>query len=164
MNTGQGLRFTETAEAAGIEPPVRGKTIEGLKIKGDACTRSSRAAAAADFDGDGDVDLVTNNFNHEPYLFRNDSPKQHYLQIRLRGKQANRDGFGSRVKVVSGDLVQYREAHSSGGYLTQSSPVLHFGLGSKAKVDRVEVAWPGSKTPQVLAGPKVDALLVIEQK
>lgn len=164
MNTGKGLRFTEKAEAAGLEPPSRGKYLDGFKIKGAPCSRSARAAAAADFDGDGDVDLVINNFNHEPYLFRNDSAKRHYLQVRLRGKEANRDGFGARVKVVSGDLVQYREAHSSGGYLTQSSPVLHFGLRDKDKVDRVEVLWPGSKAPQVEVDPKTDGVLVIEQK
>lgn len=163
-NTGRGLRFEESAEAAGIEPPVRGKTIEGFTIKGSPFARSSRAAAAADFDGDGDVDLVTNNFNHEPYLLRNDTPKGHYLQVRLRGKTANRDGLGARVKVSSGDLVQHRETHSSGGYLTQSSPILHFGLGHRSKVERVEVLWPGSKVAQVELDPEIDTLLVIEQR
>jgi hypothetical protein len=164
MNTGKGAHFVESARAAGIEPPVRGQYIEGLKIKGMACARSSRSAATGDFDGDGDDDLVTNNFNDEPYLFRNDTPSRHYLQIRLRGRRANRDGFGAQVKVVSGDLVQYRETHSTGGYLTQSSPVLHFGLGAGSHVDRVEVIWPGSKQPQVRLQPKVDSLLVIEQE
>ncbi|MEW5979470.1 MAG: CRTAC1 family protein [Acidobacteriota bacterium] len=164
MNTGKGLRFSDRAEAAGMEPPARGKYIEGLVIKGQACSRSSRSAAAADFDGDGDMDLITNNFNHEPYLYRNDSPRRHYLQVRLRGKTANRDGFGARVKVVSGDLVQFREAHSSGGYLTQSSPVLHFGLGQQIRVDRVEVTWPGQKKVQVKLNPRIDTLLTIEQE
>jgi hypothetical protein len=164
MNTGKGLRFTESAQASGLEPPVRGKTVEGLRIKGEPYVRSSRSAAAADFDGDGDIDLVTNNFNHEPYLFRNETSGRHYLQVRLRGKSANRDGFGARVKVVAGDLMQFRESHSSGGYLTQSSPVLHFGLGSRTKVDRVEVTWPGSKQVQTEADPKIDGILTIEQK
>jgi hypothetical protein len=162
MNTGHG-NFVDRAAEAGIEPPTRGKYIEGLQIKGQPCSKSSRSAAAADFDGDGDVDLIVNNFNHEPYLLRNESSNAHFLQIRLRGKKANRDGFGARVKVVTGDLVQYREAHSSGGYLTQSSPVLHVGLADARQVDRVEIIWPGTKQPQVVSNPQIDKLITVEQ-
>jgi len=163
MNTGKG-EFVERATESGIEPPARGKYIEDLKIKGESCSKSSRSGAAADFDGDGKLDLVVNNFNHEPYLFRNMSPARHFLQIRLRGKKANRDGFGAKVKVVSDKLVQYREAHSSGGYLTQSSPILHFGLGQNAAIDRVEVIWPGAKQPQVVPRPKIDTLITVEEQ
>lgn len=162
MNTGKG-NFVDRAAEAGIEPPSRGNYIEGLQIKGQPCSKSSRSAATADFDGDGDLDLIVNNFNHEPYLLRNDSSKVHFLQLRLRGRKSNRDGFGARVKIVSGDLVQYREAHSSGGYLTQSSPVLHFGLANTTQVDRIEVIWPGTKHPQVVTKPQVDCLITLEQ-
>jgi hypothetical protein len=163
VNTARG-GFVDRAATSGIEPPARGKTIEGLKIKGEACSRSSRSAATADFDGDGDLDLIVNNFKHEPYLLRNDSPKAHFLQISLRGKKSNRDGCGARVKVIAGDLTQYREAHSSGGYLTQSSPVLYFGLGKAETVDRVEIIWPGPKEAQVISNPRIDSLLNVEQK
>jgi hypothetical protein len=163
MNTGKN-QFVDRATESGIEPPARGKFIENFKIKGEPCSRSSRSGAVADFDNDGRLDLVVNNFNHEPYLFRNISPVKHYLQIRLRGKKSNRDGYGTRVKVISDNLVQYREAHSSGGYLTQSSPILHFGLGENARVGRVEIIWPGAKRPQVVLNPKVDSLITVEQQ
>lgn len=29
------------------------------------------------------------------------------------------------------------------GYLAQSSRLLHFGLGDRNQIDRVEVTWPG---------------------
>src|SRR5262249_30296748 len=153
MNTGKG-QFVDRATESGLEPPARGKYIDGLKIKGEACTKSSRSGALADFDGDGKLDLVVNNFNHEPYLLLSTRPAKHFLQIRLQGKKSNRDGFGAKVKVVSGKLVQYRESHSSGGYLTQSSPILHFGLSTNAAIERVEVTWPGAKKPQIILQPK----------
>lgn len=163
MNPGKN-EFVDRATESGIEPPARGKFIEDLKIKGEPCSRSSRSGAVADFDNDGKLDLVVNNFNHEPYLFRNMSPSKHYLQIRLQGRGSNRDGFGAKVKVISDKLFQYREAHSSGGYLTQSSPILHFGLGQNSKVDRIEIIWPGAREPQVVLNPKTDSLITVEQQ
>jgi hypothetical protein len=162
MNGGRGV-FVERATAAGIEPPVRGREIEGLTIRGQACARSSRSAAAADFDRDGDVDLVVNNFNHEPYLFRNDSPPRPFIGLRLQGRRSNRDGYGARVTVVTERGSQYRESHSTGGYLTQSDSVLHFGLGEARRVDRVEVLWPGDPTPQIISRPAIDRILTIVQ-
>ena len=41
-------------------------------IKGVDFTRSSRSAATADFDRDGDLEIVVNNFNHEPYFLNLD--------------------------------------------------------------------------------------------
>jgi hypothetical protein len=163
INNGKGA-FANFAEKSGIEPPRRGKYIEGLKIKGQPFARSSRSAAAADFDQDGDLDLVVNNFNHEPYLFRNDSPKNHYLQVRIEPRRGNRDGYGTKVKLVAGGTVQYREACSSGGYLTQSSPILHFGLAKVAAIERIEVTWPGAKRPQMVSAAKINSLITIIEK
>jgi hypothetical protein len=33
----------------------------------------------------------------------------------------------------------------AGGYLAQSSRTLHFGLGDRTEVDRVEITWPGGR-------------------
>jgi hypothetical protein len=35
-----------------------------------------------------------------------------------------------------------RQVNPAGGYLAQSSRVLHFGLGGRSKVDRIEIRWP----------------------
>jgi tetratricopeptide (TPR) repeat protein len=44
--------------------------------------------------------------------------------------------------------VRLRRAVSPASYLSQSSTVLHFGLGDKTSIDRLEVRWPdGSTTP-----------------
>jgi hypothetical protein len=162
MNGGRGV-FVERAADAGIEPPARGREIADLTIRGRACPRSSRSAAAADLDRDGDLDLIVNNFNHEPYLLRNDTPPRPFLGIRLRGTRANRDGYGARVSVVTPAGVQHREAHSTGGYLTQSDAVLHFGLGNVGRVERVEVLWPGDVRAQVVREPAAGTILTIVQ-
>jgi len=83
--------------------------------------------------------------------------------VKLKPARGNRDGYGAKVRLHAGGAVQYREAHSSGGYLTQSSSILHFGLGAGTAVERLEVLWPGSKEPQLIRSPRIDTLLTVQQ-
>jgi hypothetical protein len=65
------------------------------------------------------------------------------LQVRLRGTKTNRDGVGARVKVVADDLSLVDEVHSGRGYQSHYGMRLHFGLGERTTVDRIEVRWIG---------------------
>ena len=60
--------------------------------------------------------------------------------------KTNRDGVGARVRVVAGDLVQIDEVHSGRGYQSHFGSRLHFGLGKRDRVDRIEVRWIGGGT------------------
>jgi hypothetical protein len=46
---------------------------------------------------------------------------------------------------VAGGRTQIDEVFSGGSYLSQNEQTLHFGLGSAATVDRIEVRWPTGK-------------------
>ncbi|HUY31862.1 MAG TPA: CRTAC1 family protein [Pirellulales bacterium] len=155
LNGGDGT-FTDRAAAAGIEPPLGGPYLPG-RINGKHPTRSSRCAAVADFDGDGRLELLVNNFNDRPYYFRNQFPQRHFLAFRLRGTKSNRDAVGAVVRLYSGERVIVRQVHCAGGYLSQSSKTLYFGLGDRERVDRAEIRWP-SGTRQVVESPAVDRL------
>ena len=105
--------------------------------------RVSRGAAIGDFDNDGDLDILISNNGQYAQLLRNDGGNQnHWLSILLEGTKSNRDAVGARVKVTAGDLVSYDERRGGTSYQSARDPRLHFGLGSRSRVDSVEVKWP----------------------
>jgi hypothetical protein len=104
----------------------------------------ARGVACEDLDGDGRVDVVVLNSRGAPIVLRNESsPTKHWLQVRLRGVNANRDAVGARVKVVAAGREQVAEVHSGRGYQSHFGSRLTFGLGQSRRVDRLEVHWPG---------------------
>ena len=50
-----------------------------------------------------------------------------------------------------------RQVQAAGGYLSQSSKTLHFGLGDRTKIDRVEIRWPSGTTQEIL-NPEINKL------
>jgi hypothetical protein len=160
MNSGDGT-FRDRAADLGIEPPARGIYLE-QRIGGKPAARSSRSAVVADFDGDGRLDIVANNFNDRPYYFANRFPKRNYIAFRLTGTSSNRDAIGAVVQLWSGKAVMIRQVNPAGGYLSQSSRVVHFGLGDRSKVDRIEIRWPRGIV-QTLDNPAINTLHQIRE-
>ena len=160
MNNGDGT-FRDRAAALGIEPPTGG-IYQGKSIAGQRAARSSRSAVVADFDGDGRLDIVTNNFNDRPYYFANRFPRRNYVEFRLTGTKSNRDAIGAVVRLWVGKTVMVRQVNPAGGYLSHSSRVLHFGLGDRSKVDRIEIRWPRGIV-QTLDNPEINTLHQIRE-
>jgi enediyne biosynthesis protein E4 len=160
MNNGDGT-FRDRAASLGIEPPTGG-IYQEKNIGGQRAVKSSRSAAVADFDGDGRLDIVTNNFNDRPYFFANRFPRQNYVAFRLTGTRSNRDAIGALVRLWIGKKVMVRQVSPAGGYLSQSSLVVHFGLGDQSKVDRVEIRWPLGLV-QTLVNPAINTLHQIRE-
>lgn len=160
MNNGDGT-FNDRAAALGVEPPVGG-IYQGKSIGGQRATRSSRSAIVADFDGDGRLDIVTNNFNDRPYYFANRFPRRNYVAFRLTGTKSNRDAIGAVVRLWVGKTVMVRQVNPAGGYLSHSSRVVHFGLGDRSKVDRIEIRWPRGIV-QTLDNPEINTLHQIRE-
>ncbi|MGB2807688.1 MAG: CRTAC1 family protein [Sedimentisphaerales bacterium] len=147
MNTGDG-KFVDVSDKSG----------DGLKVK-----LSSRGLGCDDLDNDGDIDVVILNSRREPTILRNDSPsKGHWIQVRLRGTKSNRDGVGAHVKVVAGDLTLLDEVHSGRGYQSHYGMRLHFGLGNRERIDRIEVRWIGSRT-DIFRNVTVDRLVTLTE-
>jgi hypothetical protein len=166
MNKGDGT-FSDRAKEAGIEPPPGGIFLEE-RIGSQRATRGSRCAAVADFDSDGRLDLMVSNFNDRPYYFKNEFPRKNYVAFRLQGNHQSyfspdsrrpakscRDAIGALVRIYHGKDVQVRQLQAAGGYLSQCSSSIHFGLGDWPEIDRAEIRWPSGRI-QVIRRPEIN--------
>ncbi len=110
--------------------------------------RPGRGLAFGDVDGSGRPSIVIANMNQTPSLLQNQSPRRHYIRIRLAGTTSNRSAIGARATVEAGGHKQMDEVLSGGSYLSQNEQTLYFGLGSAATVERIEIRWPSGKTQE----------------
>ena len=95
-------------------------------------------------------DIFVMNMNDHPSLLVNQGGNQkNFISVKLQGKKANRDGIGARVTAIVGSRRLVNEVRSGSTFMSQSDLRLHFGLGTAATVDRLEIEWPGGQTETV---------------
>lgn len=122
-----------------------------------------RGAAFGDFNNDGKIDIVVTVLNGPPQLLMNRSKNHnHWIMLNLIGVKSNRDGLGTKIKIVTAHGSQYNQATTAVGYNSSSDKRVHFGLGEAAVVDRIELAWP-SGVKQVLTAVPADQVLTIRE-
>lgn len=99
-----------------------------------------------DFNNDGLVDIMIGDGDSSQTngdsLYKNNSNKNHWVEIALQGTTSNRSGINAVVLVRNGDTFQARTV-SGGNGQNQDSLVLHFGLKANTKVDEMDIFWPG---------------------
>jgi len=123
--------------------------------------RLHRGAVFADFDRDGRLDAAVTAIGERIELWWNRSPRKHWLQLRLKGKQSNHSARGAQVTCKSASRAQSRSVTNCVGYASSSDLTVHFGLGEDRKAS-VEIRWP-SGVVQKLGELAADLRLEVEE-
>ena len=130
---------------------------------GLAVHKTSRGASMGDYDNDGDVDIFVVNMNDTPSLLRNEGGHRgNWLTIQVVGTRSNRDGVGTRSRVVTGDVTQPRTVNGASSYMSHSDIRAHVGLGDERRATLVEFTWPNGDIQTVDDVP-ASRLLVVRQ-
>jgi hypothetical protein len=129
------------------------ETFEEVSDKaGEAFTlfEVSRGASFGDVDNDGDTDiLVANNSGKARLLLNQIGNENHWLGLKLIGKDGKRDALGSKVEVfISEKNVLRRRIRTDGSYSSAQDPRVIVGLGKNEKIKKIRVTWASGKVEE----------------
>lgn len=123
-----------------------------------------RGSAFADIDGDGDLDVIITQVGQKPMLLRNDQQTGNaWVRFQLTGSAANRDAIGAWIHVKVNGVTLSRQVMPTRSYLSQSELPVTIGLGKSAKVESVEVVWPGGTRQAVPLPPLLNTVVKVKQ-
>lgn len=130
---------------------------EFMVVKQDKCGEDlvrpmvARGCSYADIDGDGDQDILIAACGQSVRLLRNDQASgNHWLRVKLNGRNSNRDAIGARVVVELDDgTVLRKTVCPTCSYQSQVELPLTFGLGMNESIQKIEVTWPNGTTKEL---------------
>ena len=125
-----GRRFRNVTFAAGLPPVGKGHGVNLADLFNDG-----RLSILVGTGGNYPGDLMTSS------VFCPSERPGNYLSVHLTGTSANRDAIGSRLKLRAGGKEQHRVING-GSNFGCLPPDQHFGLGSLALAESLEVWWP----------------------
>ena len=132
-----------------------------------------RGLVTTDWDQDGDLDVWVSNRNAPRVRFLEnnlDSEEAHFITLRLEGNgtTTSSDAIGARVEIIGSapeddkSLKQLFTVKANDGFLSQSSKLIHVGLGTKTEPQTALVRWPDGKEER-FSNLQVDAAYRLQQ-
>ena len=128
----------------------------------------SNGSAYADFDNDGDLDIVVNNIDDEPFIYKNlllqaQESDPAFIHLKLKGSENNVNAIGAKLLVYNDKQVLSSENYPVRGYQSNVTHNLFLGLGDIDQPDSIVLIWP-DRTYQKLGNEIIGNPQTIEWK
>jgi len=110
--------------------------------------RSGRGLAVWDFDNDGDLDIIISHVDLQANatLLRNDGGNtNHWFGLTLKGENGLASAIGAKITVTTSGKKQVLVNQWTTGYLSNSEPRVHIGLGQQKLISEIQIKWPDGK-------------------
>jgi hypothetical protein len=147
--------------------------VPAVENTGLAKLASARGMAFGDLSNDGHIDVVVNNMDGTPSLFRNVATNDnHWIAFRLIGSQeisplkrrSPMDAVGATVYLTAGGMRQRFDVTAGGSFASSSDQRPHFGLGKSTRIDKLEIVWPSGRIEQITQPLSVDRFYTIQEQ
>ncbi len=151
----RGKKFTDVTTAGGFGHLQKGHGV-----------------SFADLDNDGDQDIfiqiggwyLGDKFGNG--LFENPGFGNHWIGIKLVGKQSNRSAIGTRIRAIIVENGETRSVYrwvNSGGSFGANPLRQQLGLGQATRIKQLEIYWPKTNLTQVFKDLPVDRFIEIHE-
>jgi hypothetical protein len=151
----------------------RGESFQDITyFSGTGHLQRCQGVSAADFDNDGDQDMYISmggahiGDKHSDVAFINSGNKNHWVTLKLEGRQSNRSAIGARIKLKVMEDSVAKEIHAfvgSESSFGSSSLQQELGTGRAGVIQSIEVLWPASNLRQTFTDVEADhAYRIIE--
>jgi hypothetical protein len=134
-------------------------TFTQMNNIGLEATNVSFGTAIGDYNNDGFYDIVVNNANNAPNLYRNIGGNNNWVKLKLTGVISNRDAIGTRIEAFFEGRKIIWETTCGISYSSQNSNYPILGVGQVDIVDSIVVKWPASGIVDVLRNVEVNTLI-----
>ena len=132
--------------------------LSGADSDGDG-----RCVIAGDLRNNGRLDVIVRQAGGGPlFIYENNFPQRHFLEVSLRGTKSNRLGIGARLVATVNGQNLVREQFPLNSFRSQMPNIVHFGLGDVTKVDRLVIQWP-SGAIQELTNLSADRHILVDE-